>query len=208
MRTEEITGMIRAAVSEEQRSGRLAGVVVQCARQRGMTPTPQEVQGVVSFIREYAEHVPALLDQAEASARQLGVGSEVGQMLQELERYWFEPNDLIPDHLGLAGLMDDAYASLFLLQSLSELCRMLHGRPLLQQDLKPANVAIRAIIGDPVVSLLEQRVGVTIANATMSRVLEQVVNAGFWVGSTPDPIWGNASIEEIASVRLGAMGVV
>ncbi len=36
-------------------------------------------------------------------------------MLSELEAYWFMQMDLMPDYLGLAGIMDDAYASLYML---------------------------------------------------------------------------------------------
>lgn len=208
MRTGEIARLIREAVAEEQHSRRLSSIVEQLARQRGVTVTSEGVQGVVTFVREYVEHVPVLLDQAAAAARQMGLGAEVAQMIQELERYWFETNDLIPDHLGLVGLMDDAYASLYLLQALSDHCQMNFGRPLLQQSFTPANQGMRGLIGDPVVSILEQRVGVTIANAMMHRVLSQMIGAGFVFGAAPDPIWGNASIEEIANTRLGAMGVV
>jgi hypothetical protein len=95
----------------------------------------------------------------------------MGQMLQELESYWFETNDLVPDHLGLLGLIDDAYATLFLLQGPSDYCQATFGRPLLVQNMTSANQAIRGLIGEPVVSILDQHVGITMANAMMHRML-------------------------------------
>ena len=173
-----------------------------------MNPSEQEIQGAVSFAREYVEHVPYYLEQGDSAAKQLGLAAEMGQMLRELEAYWFEANDIIPDHLGLMGLTDDAYASILLLQSLSDYCQATLGRPLLQQNLTQANQAMRQVIGEQAASLLEQSVGITVANAMMQRVISQVAGAGFAFGTGPDPIWGNASIDEIVDTRLGAMGVV
>lgn len=208
MRTKEIARMIRDAVADEQQTGRLGETIEQLARQRGAKPTKAEVQGVVNLVREYVEHVPFFLEQGAGAARQLGLSTEMGQMLAELESYWFEANDLIPDHLGLMGLMDDAYATLFLLQALSDYCQATFGRLLLGQNLTAANQGMRGLIGEPVVSVLEQRVGVTLANAMMRRALGQIAGAGFSFSPQPDPIWGNASIDDIVTARLGAIGVV
>jgi len=46
------------------------------------------------------------------------------------------------------------------------------------------------------------------ANAMMHRMLGQFTSAGFSFGAGSDPIWGNASMDEIVNARLGAMGVV
>ena len=161
----------------------------------------------MSFVREYIEHVPYYMEQGAGVAAQLGLGAEMNQMLEGLENYWFEANDVIPDHLGLMGLLDDAYASLFLLQSLSDYCQATHGRPLLQQNFTHANQIIHILIGEPGATQLEQTVGVEIANAMMQRVIGQVVNAGFAFGAAPDPIWGNASVDEIVNTQMGAMGI-
>ncbi len=207
MRTNEIRKMIEEAVTDEAKTGRLAETIHSMARQNGANPSEQEVQGVVKFVREYVEHVPYYMEQGANAAAQLGLGAEMGQMLGELETYWFEANDVIPDHLGLMGLTDDAYASLVVLQSLSDYSQATLGRPLLQQNFTQANQVIRGLIGEPGASILEQRVGVTVANAMMQRVLGQVVGAGFAFGAGPDPIWGNASIDDIVNTRLGALGI-
>ena len=208
MRTAEITKMIQDAVADEERTGRLRKILEESAQQQGVKLSKEAAQGIVSFVREYIEHVPMLMQQGASAAQQVGLATEMGQMLQELESYWFEANDLIPDHLGLVGLTDDAYATLFLLQSLSDYCQGTFGRPLLAQNLTAANQGMRGIIGDPVVSILEQQVGVTLANAMMLRILGQLTGGGFAFPAGPDPIWGNASIDEVVNARLGAMGVV
>lgn len=209
MRTAEIRSMIQQAISDEERTGRLANTLGQLARQSGANPSEQEVQSAVSFVRQYVEHVPQYLEQGGVVAMQLGLDAEMRQVLRELEDYWFEANDIIPDHLGLMGLMDDAYASFVLLQSLSDYCQAAFGRPLLQQNYTQPNQGMRRLIGEPAASMLEQRVGIIVGNAMMQRRLGQIVNHGFpGFGESPDPIWGNASVEEIANARLGALGIV
>ena len=210
MKTKQIRKMIQDAVADEKRTGKLATAMETVARQAGLRPSQEAVDQAVGFVREYIEHVPLLLEQGMAVAKQVGLQAEMNQMAAELEAYWFEPDDVIPDHFGLYGLMDDAYASLLLLQLLSDYCKATVGRPLLSQDLTKVNQFIRQAIGEPAASMLDQRVGITVANTMTQRMVSQAVGAGFAFnyGGGPDPIWGNASIEEIAETRLGAMGVV
>ncbi len=209
MKTQQIRKMIQHAVDDEKRTGRLAEALRTMARQNGKNPTKKETQGVVDFVREYVEHVPYYLEQGTAAAQHAGLGAEMTQMVTQLESYWFDSDDAIPDHLGLFGLMDDAYASLILLQGMSDYVQASAGRPLLERNLTEMNQLIRQLIGQPVASHLEARVGVTISQAMMQRLLTQVAAGGaFAFGGGPDPIWGNASVDEIVNARLGAMGVV
>jgi len=209
MRIKKIRRMIEKALDDEDRKGQLANLLRQLAHQNGAAPSPAEINGAVAFVREYVEHVPMYLEQAHAAAKQVGLANEIAQMTSELESYWFEKNDVIPDHHGLVGIMDDAYASLLLLQSVSDYCQTAAGRPLLQQNLTQANAAIHTMIGEPAASHLAQLVGVTVANAMMQRVMGQIASSGaFSFGAGPDPIWGNASVDEIVNTKLGAMGVV
>lgn len=208
MRTIEIRNMISEAILDEEKTGRLASAISTCAKQRGENPDEQAVQAAVSFVREYIQHVPHYLEQGKNAGSELGLVAEVDQMLGELESYWFEVNDVIPDHLGLLGLTDDAYATFVLLQSLSDYCQATLGRSLLQQNFTQANQAIRSMIGDTLAVLVEQRVGITIANALMQRTISQVVGAGFTFGGGPDPYWGNTSIDERVNIAMGAAGVI
>ncbi len=209
MKTQEIRKMIENAIKEEKQTGRLAEAVRALANQNGMKPSAEQVSSIVEFVRSYIELVPLYIEQGVAAAGRVGLGAEMGRMVGELEVYWLEPNDVIPDNLGLLGLMDDAYASLFLLQGVSDYCKASAGRPLLGHDLTAANLAIRQLLGVQVAALLETRVGITIGQAMMQRVLTQfAASAPFSFGGGPHPIWGNASIDEIVDARLGAMGIV
>src|SRR5512138_1387678 len=162
MDTTQIRKMIEAAVEDEAATGRFAALVRQVAAQSGANPTPEQVGQTVAFVREYVEHVPLYMEQGMAAARDAGLAAEMERMMGELQVYWREGNDLIPDHLGLVGLMDDAYASLLLLQAVSDYCQANHGRPMLQQNLTAANQVMQKLIGAPIAPQIEARVGVTI----------------------------------------------
>jgi hypothetical protein len=201
--------MIEKAVSDEEHTGRLATTLRNLANSNGANPSAEQIKGTVDFVRGYIERVPYYLEQGAAGARSVSLSAEMDQMLGELESYWFEREDLMPDRLGLVGLMDDAYASLLLLQAMSDYCTGSFGRPLIGQNLTQWNQAMRQLIGEPVVSQLEQRVGVTIGQAMMQRILMQVAQrAPLAFGGGRDPIYGNASIEDIVKARLGAIGIV
>ena len=209
MRIDRIAKKIQKAVEDEERTGQLAEALRKIAKQSGVNPTEQDTRGAVDFLREYVQHVPHYLEQGYAAAGNLGLGNQMNQMGRELEAYWMKEEDVIPDRYGLMGIMDDAYASLTLLQGLSDYCRAASGHPLLQQDLTLANQAVRNMIGEPLASTLDQMVGITVGQALLQQVVGQLgANAGFNFGGGPDPYWGNASIDEIVTARLGAMGVV
>ena len=199
--------MIEAGAKDEAKTGRFADLV----RKVSPKATEEQVRYTVTFVREYAQHVPLYIEQATAAAAQAGLTGEMQQMMAELQAYWDDPNDLIQDRLGLVGLMDDAYASLFLLQAVSDYCRNTFGRPLLEQDLTTANTAMRTLVGEPIAPNLEARVGITIGQAMMQRALQQLAARAFSFGfgrNVPDPIWGNASVDDIVKARMGAMGIV
>jgi uncharacterized membrane protein YkvA (DUF1232 family) len=209
MRTQQIRVKIQEAVQEEKRTGRLAKELKAMAAQNRAHPTAADVKSAVKFIQEYIEHVPHFMEEGAAAAAQIGLGAQMNQMCAQLEAYWFEENDLIPDRLGLQGLLDDAYASLVLLQAVSDYCQSVAGRPLLRQDMKAANLSVHGLIGEPIASMLDQMVGVTISQTMMQQWITQLATGSMpMFGNAPDPMWGNASIDEVVTARLGAMGVV
>jgi hypothetical protein len=200
--------MIERAVRDEQGTGRLAGAIRAFAEENDCDPSEDQVRGAVAFVREYVEHVPCYLEQALGAAERAGVKHELMEMVRGLEAYWFEENHARPHRAGLMGRMDDAYASLSLLQAYSNVCRTLGGHPLLAHDLTQANLVVRQLIGEPGASHLDHRVGMTISQAMMLSVVGQIAASGFHFGHGPDPIWGDASVDDIVTARLGAMGVV
>src|SRR5262245_34965045 len=208
MRAREIRKLIHEATEDEEATGRFADLLRRTAVENGASVSGEQIKDVVQFVRDYIEHVPVYLEHGYAAAKRLGLAPEMSQMLGEIEMYWFTPDDLIPDHLGLIGVMDDAYASLCLLHALSECCKSVAGQSLLEHDIAAANRGIRNLIGEPVASHIEQKVRVTIDSAHVQRALQRIAtDKPVSFGTDSDPIWGNTSLEELVDMRLGALGL-
>ena len=139
-----IRTMIALAGQHEESTSALANTLRRQAAKNGVRIADADLEDVVDFVRRYIEHVPYDLEQGPAAAEETGLSWEMGQMSRQLESYWFEPNDLTSDRDGLWGLLDDACASLLLLQGLSDYCRASFGWPLIGEDLTQANQGVRA----------------------------------------------------------------
>jgi hypothetical protein len=68
--------------------------------------------------------------------------------------YFVTPDDIIPDELGLLGLIDDAYLTHCLIQSVSDQYQAQTGFVLMPSDMTKASQIIRSLIGEPQASLL------------------------------------------------------
>ncbi|MBI4499939.1 MAG: hypothetical protein HY700_02140 [Gemmatimonadetes bacterium] len=84
------------------------------------------------------------------------------------------------------------------------------GRPLISLDLSQANAIARHLIGEPFAAQLDMIVGQIMGGPIVHAVFDALyrIGASMPTFNTPDPIWGNASVDEIVNARLGAMGIV
>ncbi len=211
MNTKTIKRMIDAAVKEENSTHGLAKLAMKVAKENGRQMTFQEAQNVSTFVIEYIKFVPIYMEDGMRAAGQFGIKNEMNQMLAELEYYWKLEQDVVPDNLGLIGITDDAYASLFLLQTLSDYCKSMTGRPLLSIDLTGMNTVIRNILGEPVASILEQKVAVTIGqnmvNQLFNQAYQNIFSSGFSFGEYVNAQFSQREIEQQVDTQLGAMGI-
>jgi hypothetical protein len=119
--------------------------------------------------------------------------------------------DIIPDRLGLLGVLDDAYCSLTLIQSVSDRHEKETGRRLFSPDLEAANVAMRRLIGEPVASQLDMYVGSKFdadPMVQMVRALTAVSRDGEGLRLPEDPgIWGDRPVDEVVQSHLGSVGL-
>lgn len=178
MRIDEITRMIDSAFEDEKRSPRLESSIRTISQRNGAQPSEQEVEKIVAFVKLYIQLVPVYLGQGSVAARQAGLSEEMAQMGSALESYWFQRDDTIPDHLGLIGVMDDAYASLSLLQSLSDYCKQSTGQSLITIDLTGPNKFIRTLIGEPAATMLDQQVNATITQSLLQQMANRIATNG------------------------------
>lgn len=211
MNTQTIRKMIDKAIKHETRTDDLAKLAKDVARQNGRNMTMKDARGVSAFVKGYVNMVPALLEEGLKASGRFGIRNEMQQMLHEVEYYWKLEQDLIPDNLGLRGITDDAYASLFLLQSLSDYCKGMHGQALLSSDLTGMNTVIRNLLGEPIAAALEQKVGMTISQNMVGQIFNQayqnIFSSGFSFGNYVNAWNSQREIEQQVDVQLGAMGI-
>jgi len=208
MRTDEIRQQIRAAIEDERGTSRLRGILVQMANARGRRPTAQDLDGVLAFVRDYVEHVPATLEAIAAAAPRTGDREQWQHLLSAAEQYWFAALDIIPDHVGLTGLLDDAYYVLSLMHGISEGYKERTGTGLLSPNIGPSNLMMRVIIGEPHASMLDAAIAAARQGPALQNLINQLARGLGGPMTVPDPIWGNASIDEIVNARMGALGIV
>ncbi len=211
MYTQTIKKIIKKAVENEKQTNSLAKLVIQTAQNNGKNMNLSQAQDVSQFVITYVNQVPVYIEECLKGSAKFGIQNEMNQMINELEQYWILEQDLIPDNLGLIGITDDAYASMFLLQSLSDYCQSMYNHTLLKIDLKNANNLIRNILGDAIASALEQKVGVTISNNMINQMFNQVYqnifSSGFTFGNVAQAYTSQYEIERQVDTQLGAMGI-
>lgn len=203
--------MIDKAIKHENRTGDLANLASEVAWQHGRKMTMDEARGVSAFVTGYVNMVPALLEEGLNASSRFGIRNEMQQMLHEVEYYWRLEQDLIPDSLGLQGITDDAYASLYLMQALSDYCKSMHGQALLSSDLTGMNSVIRNLLGEAIAATLEQKVAMTIGQNMVGQVFNQayqnIFSSGFSFGNYMNAWNSQREIEQQVDVQLGAMGI-
>lgn len=96
------------------------GKLEEFIRQMAPTATEPEVEDAASLAVEVVEAVPLLLARAAQAAEQRGLKVVVMPLLEHAAQYFVNPIDLIPEMTqGMAGLLDDTYLALRILENLN-----------------------------------------------------------------------------------------
>ena len=209
MQTERIRALIEEGKIIERRTGMLRQAVINLARVNGRRVTELEVQKVISFVSDYIEHAPALMRLIEEAATSSDLKRHVQPILDATENYFLTPDNIIPAHLGLVGLVDDAYLTHRLMQAISDRYRSQSGKSLLPLETHEDNAFVGRLIGEPFVSILDDHVSATLDDPDLQQNIEPMLSAlgQMNLSSGPDPIWGNVGASEIVDTRLGAIGL-
>ena len=102
-----------------------------------------EVKEAAEVAVEIIESIPIFLARARQEAAQRGLRSVVGPLLDHAEGYFLQPVDLIPEMTqGLAGLLDDSYLLIRILENLDK-----GPERFLDWDLKYPLSFLRSLVG-------------------------------------------------------------
>ena len=204
MQIERIRAQIEEAKTIERQSGVLYQAVVNLARQNGASVSALQVGKVIDVVTEYIESAPALMLIVEEAAIENGGQPFIQPLLDAIEDFFLAPDDVIPDHFGLAGLLDDAYLAHTLLEAISDKYESRSGKSLLPKDAYETNTFIRRLIGEPFVSMLDQHVSRVLEGLCEVEEIDQmlVVLEQMQLSPVRQPILGSLRVAELIGVRI------
>lgn len=176
MDTSAIETMINQICSDTHAARDLHDLLAVVAERNEIEPDEDELQRGTQFVVAYLEQVPYMLKVASTAAANVGLVEEVDLIARMVRSYWEQDEDVIPDHLGIIGLLDDAYCSLTTLQAVSDHYQLQTGKHLFPEDLTAANRAMRKIIGDPYVADLDRFVNNAIKDAGVMQAVKALAS--------------------------------
>lgn len=187
----------------------LSDLLAAVADRHQVEATPDELERVARFVTGYIEQVPYMMKIALTSAANVGLEKEMDCVLDMVESYWKEGDDVIPDDLGVIGLMDDAYCSLTLLQAVSDNYRLLTGKHLFPDDLTAANQAMHRIIGEPYVTELDTLVVRTMKEACLVDSVKKLADEEKRLNLEADStIWNHGPVGRLDLEGLEKLGIL
>lgn len=208
MKTSKIQKIISDQFADAKSATDLRSLLKEIAKKEGVEPGNIELAQGSSFIYNYIEQVPYLLTVAWTSARNVGIETEVQQILEMVESYWVEDDDVIPDSLGIFGILDDAYCSLSSMQAVSDLYRKQTGKFLFPDDLTSANKIMRKIIGEPFTTQLDEIVNKAVAEAHVKEAVRQLASPEKQqLIDNQATIWNHGPVSELPVKQLKGLGL-
>ena len=180
MLADSIRAQIQSAWNEEQRRDTFAALIrSQLARRAeasGESSSPQDreqaAQSILESWRVQLEQVPEFIDALAETAADAHVASVVTPILEAVQEYFLDPDDVVPDSHGILGLLDDMYIALSLLQAVSEQYREFTGHALLDVDLTPSIEAVRPLFQGKRIAALDARIQAALSRPTMLSSLQ------------------------------------
>ena len=160
------------------------------------------------FVVAYIEQVPYMLKVARTAAGNVGLQAEMERILEMVRSYWLQDHDIIPDQLGIIGLLDDAYCSLTSLQAVSDHFLLQTGKYLFPDDLTAANRVMRKIIGEPYTTQLDEIVSKAVAEAHVNDAVKLLASPEKQqLIDSQATIWNHGPVSELPVDQLRGLGL-
>lgn len=208
MEIAQIQKIIADQFADPRSAKDLQKLIKTVATRENASPTQLDLAHGSSFVCNYLEQVPYLIIVAWTSARSVGLETEIRGILEMVKSYWMEDDDVIPDSLGIIGLLDDAYCSLLSMQTISDLYRMQSGKHLFPDDLTAANKIMRKIIGEPYATDLDNIVDKAIEEACISESVKSLASPEKQrLLDSQATIWNHGPVSELPVSQLAGLGL-
>lgn len=209
MDTAQIESMIAESCGAPDASDDISELLGVTADRQGREVSDEDLSRGVKFVCGYIELVPYMMKVAWTAASAVGLEGPMSKILDAVTSYWAEAQDIIPDKLGVIGLLDDAYCSLTSLQLVSDHYQLQAGKYLFPDDLTGANQVMRRIIGEPYASDLDRLVAGTMQDTGLIAAVKSLAGPEKQLDfSNKSTIWNHGPAGDIDMQALGRFGLL
>jgi len=206
--TSKIESIITDCCGDAHSDPDLNDLLAVVAERQGVQACQEDLDRGSHFVLGYIRQVPYMMKIAWTAAKTVGLENEMKRILEMVESYWIEGDDIIPDELGVIGLLDDAYCSLTSLQGVSDHYQLQTGKYLFPNNLGSANKVMQKIIGEPYASDLDRMVMLALQKTGLIEAAKSFASEEKRLHfSSHSTIWnhgpaGNSDLQELAGLGL------
>lgn len=209
MNTKQIEQIIATHFADPHASVDLQELLIVVAEREGIEPDMTAINHGANFVYNYIEQVPYLLTVAWTSAKTVGLEREIESVLNMVISYWIEGDDVIPDSMGIVGVLDDAYCSLLSMQTMSDFFQLQTGKYLFPDDLTAANDIMRKIIGEPYASELDTIVNKAMQDAHIKQAVKSLASPEKQLLFEKHAnIWNHGPVREVPIDQMAKLGLI
>jgi len=209
MNTKQIEQIIATHFADPHASVDLQELLIVVAEREGIEPDMTAINHGANFVYNYIEQVPYLLTVAWTSAKTVGLEREIESVLNMVISYWIEGDDVIPDSMGIVGVLDDAYCSLLSMQTMSDFFQLQTGKYLFPDDLTAANDIMRKIIGEPYASELDTIVNKAMQDAHIKQAVKSLASPEKQqLFEKHANIWNHGPVREVPIDQMAKLGLI
>jgi hypothetical protein len=200
MNVAPIRRMVTGRKRQQSTDVRLRQRIVEVAQAQGVVLNETAVQEFINLLDAYVQQAPDILEACAVAAANAGIGSVLAPLLQTAADYYLHHEDLIPDHEGLYGLLDDTYLCIGLLLAASAVYQQHTGIPLLGLHALGAQSVLRSVIGEATGRRLDQVImsGLHQTQAQIQQLLSWQQTLGLQSSSGTSASWGAAFEDRVA----------
>lgn len=210
MNSDDIRQMIKAKLDQEAGSNHY---IDRCR----IRLNAQAAQEAFDFTVRYLHNSVDLMDQVFETVKTANCLPMYQPILDACASYWGTEYDFIPDHLGIAGICDDAYLSMVLMQHVANAQSPSHQgvlMPGINRDLLRQNQMMAALLGREMASKLDAVGAETFQSIHVQKTMDDIFNAAvggaLFQGPALDVLHKALEknrIDDQVNAQMGAKGV-
>jgi len=170
MNSNDVRHLIATALAHEQNTRAMKKRLLG----RGLSIELQRI--TLEVVEGYLHETPDLLDVANDAARSAGLHVLMRPLFDAAFQYWDAGDDVIPDRLGLYGLLDDAYLTRTLLEKVAFELFSRTGRQLFAVNLATSNSPIRDLLGPELTTELDERVNAALSGPQLRTFFDEMAH--------------------------------